>query len=283
MAPTVPLCFAGNAGGTAIQDYMTAFHARLAAAPGNFIIENVVGGGTPTSYTLKYSDGWQINHRVSAGEIKSLIAPAGGIINSAAPGTPTNAYPEDTLIPAPSGTGTRFQFAQYSDAFFFAANVAANTHSAFAVHQGRVLNRNNAVDPLNGLGTFAYLPTQQAASSAFEWFSIQATPSNRKSYLRVGTAVWGNVSIPRSLFSVITQTDERIGMVPLIAPDSGTPNAAASQTRGAARYLGEDSTTAAGMPLTVVPSTDSNQGWLRINSANSSTRLTILWDKTVTP
>ena len=282
MSDTVPVCVGANAAGTAIQDVMTAFHAQWTAAPGGFTISNVVGSPV-TSFTVTHDDGWQINYRVSGGAILSLIAPEGGVSNSASPGTPANAYAEDTLIPAPSGTGTRYQFAQYGDAILFAVNATANTHSAYAIHQGRILNRNNAVDALNGLATLAYIPHDTASSNAFSWLNSNTTAGNRKSYLRVGAGVWASPIYATTPNSASVLTAERIGPIAAKAPDSGTPSSATSMTRGLWRYLFEDTSSPAGNPLSVLPVPTSNQGWLRLNGSNSATRLVALWDKTVTP
>lgn len=70
--------------------------------------------------------------------------------------------------------------------------------------------------------------------------------------------------------------------MPILTPDSGTP-ATTSPCRGLYRYLQIDTTTAAGLPLSVLPSSSTNQGWLRINSAAATTRQVMLWNKLTTP
>lgn len=284
MAATVPMSVGANAAGTALQDYVTALYNQLVAAPGDFTISNVVGGGTPTSWTLTHADGWQINYRVSGGTLLSLIAPDGGISDSASPGTPTNASPEDVVLPAVTGTTTRYQFCMYDDAILFAINATGNTHSAYSFHHGRILNRNNAVDPLNGLGVLAYLPNDAGGSTLFEWATISSTAGSRKSWIRIGTSTWANCTWASAPSGVGVLTAERIGnSVGCKAPDSGAPSTATSLTRGVFRYLGEDSSSPAGNPLSVVPAVGSNQGWLRLKSSSATTRLVALWDKLVTP
>ena len=285
MAVTIPTCASGNAAGTAIQDYMTSFHAAFAAAPGDFTIENVVGSPV-TSFTATHTDGWQINYRVSGGAILSLIAPVGGIANSASPGTPTNAYAEDTLIPSPSGTSTRWQFAQYGDAVFFAINGTANTFSQYAIHQGAIYAPGDADSVTRGLGTLAYIPNgdnNANGGTAFYWFSSNATGSNRKSYLRRSASAWPNPTIPATPNVYTTQIEGILSNMSVAAPDSGTPAPAANSLRGLWRYVQIDTTTTAGAPLSVKPSYATNQGWLRLNNSTTTTKMVILWNKLTTP
>lgn len=282
MAVSIPTCSSGNAAGTTIQDYMTAFHAAFAAAPGQFTIENVVGAPV-TSFTATHLDGWQINYRVSGGTILSVIAPEGGISDSAAPGTPTNAYAEDVALPSPSGTSTRWQFAQYDDAIFFAINIAANTYSQYAIHQGSIYAPGDADSVTRGLGTLAYLPSDTSASTAFFWHCTNSTASNRKSYLRLALATWSASVFPTALVNFSTQTASVIVNLPMNAPDTGAPATTSSPTRGLYRYLQVDTTTVAGAPLSVRPSTATNQGWLRLNNSATATRQAILWNKLTTP
>jgi hypothetical protein len=282
MAVTIPTCASGNAAGTAIQDYMTSFHAAFAAAPGSFTIGNVVGSPV-TSFTATHTDGWQINYRVSGGAILSLIAPSGGIANSASPGTPTNAYAEDTLIPSPSGTSTRWQFAQYGDAIFFAINGSANTFSVYGVHQGAIYAPGDADSVTRGLGTLAYIPADTSATTAFFWHCTNATGSNRKSYLRLALGTWASPVFPVALVNFATQIAGILASLVMAAPDSGAPAATSSPHRGLYRYVQVDTTTTAGAPLSVKPSSATNQGWLRLNNAAATTRQVILWNKLTTP
>jgi hypothetical protein len=279
---TVPTCVAGNAAGVAIQDYMTVLHARCAAAPGDFAVANVVGSPV-TSFTLTHTLGFQINFRVSGGAILSVIAPAGGIANSAAPGTPTNAYTEDTFIPSPSGTSTRYQFAQYGDAILFAINGSANTFSIYASHTGKIRVVNDGADATGGLGLLAYIPNPVTGTTAFNWFCTNATGSNRKSHIRVAAGTWADPVIPISIGNYTTQIAARLGDLPVAVPDSGAPAASTSPVRGVFRYLRIDTTTTAGAALSVLPDGGSNQGWLRLADTATTTRLVALWNDTVTP
>lgn len=281
MAVSVPSSASGNAAGTAIQDYMTAFHAAFAAEPGDFTLENVVGAPV-TSFTATHLDGWQINYRVSAGTILSVIAPEGGIANSASPGVPTNAYTEDTIIPSPSGTSTRWQFAQYGDAIFFAINGSADTFSVYAFHQGAIYAPGDADSTTRGLGSLAYIPADTFAATAAFWHCTSATVGSKKSYLRIGTSLWNAPAFPVALVNFTQNIIGKLCNYPVIAADSGATSQF-SPARGLYRYLQIDTSTAAGLPLSVLPSTASNQGWMRLSNGASATRQVILWDKMVTP
>jgi hypothetical protein len=285
MAATVPDCIATNAAGTTIQDYMTSFHASWVSEPGAFSLLNVVGSPV-TSFTVQHASGKQINYRVSGGAILSLIAPSGGVTNSATPGTPSGAYAEDTLIPAPTGTSSRFQFAQYGDAILLTINGSANTFSAYGIHQGGIYAPGDADDDTDGWGTLAYIPCGDVnanGSTAFFWFTVNATAGNRKSYLRRSATAWASptIHLAPSVFS--TQIAKIITTLGIAAPDSGTPAIANSPLRGLLKYIQADTTTTAGNPLSVKPSLATDQGWLRINNSAAATRMVALWNKTVTP
>lgn len=279
---TVPDCIADNSAGTAIQDYMTAFYNAWVAEPGDFTISNVVGAPV-TSFTVTHTAGFQYNFRVSGGAILSLTAPDGGISNSASPGTPANYKPEDTIIPSPSGTSTRYQFAQYGDAYAFAINGSANTFTQYCAHEGVIRVVNNGADVTEGLGTLAYIVNSADAGTAFHWFSSNATAGNRKSSIRLGASLWASgVTLALTIANYSTQVAQRLVDLLVSAPDSGTPGAA-SPPRGVYKYLRIDTTTTAGAPLSVLPDSTSNQGWMRLNSSASTSRLVMLWNKLVTP
>jgi hypothetical protein len=263
---------------------MTSFYNAFLADPGGFTLRLVVGGATPTSFTATHSEGWEINYRMSAGTILSLINPSGGISNSAAPGTPTNAYAEDVLLPVVSATATRWQFAQYGDAVFFAINGSAGTFSAYAFHQGKIRISNNEASTAQGLGTLAYLPADAAAGTPGAWYNTSATAGSRKSYIRYALSAWGQPAIPVGFVGFAVQVGARLGDMALTVADAGVqPSTSSSPIRGVLRYLRADTTTTAPVPLSVLPSDTTNQGWLRLNSSAAATRQVILWDKLVTP
>lgn len=281
MAASIPVCSSGNAAGVAIQDYMTVFAAEFAAAPGQFTISNVVGSPV-TSFTATHLDGWQINYRVSGGTILSVFAPDGGIANSAAPGTPSNSYAEDVLLPAPSGTSTRWQFAQYGDAVFFAINGSANTFTQYAIHQGAIYSTGDADSGSRGLGTLAYLPTDTSAATSFVWHCTSGSAVSRKSYIRINTSTWAGPAFPISLVNLTQNITGKLCSQIVLAPDSGAPSTF-QPIRGLYRYLQIDTSTTAGLPLSVLPSTASNQAWLRLNNSSTATRQVMLWNKLITP
>lgn len=279
---TEPNCVAGNAAGVTIQDYMTAFYNAWVAEPGDFTISNVVGAPV-TSFTVTHTTGFQYNFRVSGGAILSLTAPDGGIVNSASPGTPTNYKVEDTIIPSPSGTSTRYQFAQYGDAYLFNINGSANTFTQYSAHEGAIRVVNNGADVTDGLGTLAYIINSTDAGTAFQWFTSNATPGNRKSSIRLAAALWSSgVTLLSTVANYSTQVAQIFCDLPVAAPDTGTPGIS-SPPRGEYKYLRIDTTTTAGVPLSVRPDAGSNQGWLRLGSTASTTRLVALWNKLVTP
>jgi hypothetical protein len=286
MSLTIPTVAKLTAAGTAIGDYLKSIHDWLDANPGNFTISNLVGGSSPTSFTLTHVDGWQINYRIDAGVIRSLIAPVGGISDSASPGTPTNAQPEDIVCPSPSGTSTTLHIARYEDALLIGINATGNTHWAYGWHQGRIALPDDTTDAAlgaDGLGTLAYLPVSSTASTNFAWFGITSIP-NKKSYIRVGASVWGNLTTTRDIGSAITvaRATKRFMAAELNAVDSGSINASTAIRYGSLKYIRADAG-AALAPLQVVPSFGSDQAWMAINGTNNTTRMRCLWNKTVAP
>lgn len=280
---TIPTCAKLTAAGTAVGDYLKSLHDWLAANPGNFTIANLVGGASPTSFTLEHTDGWQINYRISGGEILSTIDPDGEITDSATPDASANAQPEDAVVPSPTSTSTTMLVARYDDALLWMIKDNTNTFQRYAIHQGKILVPNRASDEalgLDGLGTLAYLPTEAPASTVGDWGCNNS--ANSKSYLRVATSTWQTPTY-RSLSSV----SDTCGITRFYAPsmfagDSGSPSTSSDPELGSLKYVtGDGGTTLS--PFAVVPSTSTNQGWLAIDDNNSTTRMRVLWDKTVTP
>lgn len=286
---TIPTCVRLTPAGVTLQDTVTSFHAWLTANPGNFTISNVVGSPV-TSFTITHTDGWQQNFRVSGGALLSMIAPTGGIESSAAPGTPTGHSVEDVLLPAFTGTIADVSVARYADALFLSVKATGATHSAFTFHSGRIGLPEDASDAargIDGLGILAYV-IDQSANTAFSWFTINVTASNRKSKIRAALTTVNGWVDPTVRNDVVTQpsttfANRRFCSVKLVAgPPGGVPAQASNADLMALKYIRSDATTSL-LPFQVVPSASTNQAWMAIGGANTNTRLRCLWNKTVTP
>lgn len=288
MAITVPTCAVLTAAGTTLQDYVTAFYVWWAANLGNFTLSNVVGGGTPTSWTATHSSGFQLNFRVSGGTLLVMIAPAGGIASSAAP---VSAGSTEVIgLPAPSGTATRCYVARYEDAIFFGNAVTALTHLVNGFLAGRIgapVQDQDAAAGVDGLGILAHTPNDASTSSANVWYGIAGSAGSRQSRLRVGTSTWAlGLTFPWG--GVIAQASavRRFTGVSLCGhPDGSTaPSATASPLICLSKYTAwAGGASDSNAPLTLNESVGSNQAWLTLNSTATNTRHRLLWNKTVDP
>lgn len=284
MAPTIPTCVKLALSGTTAADWIDDFHTWIAANPGNFTVSNAVGSPV-TSFTLTHTNGWQINYRLSGGVILSLIAPSGGISDSAAPGTPTNASPEDTLLPAFSGTSATALIARYDDAIFCGIKNSAATALSYAFMQGVVVQITSKTNNSpSGLGVFAYLIDGSPSATAFKWFSVTGTAGNRKSYIQINDTDWASLTVTRNLENVNSAgAGTRFSQEGLAAGSSGdTPSSTSDPCRGVLKYLYADTVTTAAA-FSVDPSSGFDQGQLAVRDITTATRMRVLWDKTVTP
>jgi len=282
---TIPVCSSGlSAAGTTTADYLDAFYTFWAANAGSFTLENVVGAPV-TSFTATHLDGWQINYRLDSGTILSLIAPEGGIADSAAPGTPTNASVEDVILPVTAGTSAQMSIAIYTDAVFCGIKDAGTTHYEYGWHQGKIHVPGDLSDPArgnDGLGVLAYLIDGAQSATAFKWLCTSGVAGNRKSKVRTGTSTWDSPGITRSLETGwAAAAEKRMASEGITATDGVQPSTS-SPTRGLYTYLRAD-TSGTLAPVSVVPSLTTDQGWLAIRDSSSATRVRILWNKTATP
>lgn len=281
MAVTLPACVRLVAAGATLQDHVTAFHTWITANPGNFSVDNVVGSPV-TSFTLTHSSGWQINYRISGGALLTLIAPSGGITNSASPGTPTNAMTEDTAFPALSGTGVRANVARYADAIFWGIQSSGFNSYPYAIMAGRCVD---SLEPFDvrwvGLAHFGYLMGGATVATNNAMFTTAA--SQRRSKVRILEGAW---SSPATIAASFGQTQAARGrFCPLVVQTTltdATPSASTSPPVGVCAYCRID-TVAALAPLNVVPSDTTDQGMLSVNDSTSTTRFRVVWDKNVTP
>lgn len=285
MAITIPTCAVLTAAGTTLQDYVTVFYNWVNANPGNFTVSNLVGGATPTSWTLTHASGFQLNFRVSGGTLLIMVAPNGGIANSAAPVSAGSV--EVIGLPAPSGTSTRAHVARYKDALFFGWTSTTPTHTPNAFEVGRIgapIQDQDVAAGIDGLGILAHTPSDSVASSVNNWYTVSAT---RQSRARVASATWaGGLTAPWGGSIAQSSANRRFSPVVLCGNPDGTN--VPSTTTSPILLLSKYNAWAGGVsdsvaPFTLNESAGSNQAWMAINNANANTRHRILWDKTVDP
>lgn len=285
MAITIPTCAVLTAAGTTLQDYITVFYNWVTSNPGNFTVSNLVGGATPTSWTLTHTSGFQLNFRVSGGTLLIMIAPNGGIANSAAPVSAGSV--EVIGLPAPSSTSTRAHVARYEDALFFGWTSTTPTHTPNAFLAGRIgapIQDQDVAAGIDGLGILAHTPSDSNSSASNNWYSVNTT---RQSRARVASTTWaGGLTYPWGSTIAQSGPTRRFSPVVLCGNPDGTnaPIVANSPILLLSKYTAwaggvSDSVT----PFALNESAGSNQAWMALNSANAATRHRILWDKTVDP
>lgn len=270
-----------TAAGTAIQDYFTALYTWIVANPGNFTVENAAGTPAISSFTLTHSQGWQINLRVSAGTVLGMIAPDGGITDSASPGTPLNFSGESAYLPTITGTALNCDVIRASDMLTFCLKNSAETFWPYGFQVGKIFvpdNSNDAADYfIDGLGVFGNVPVVSTGAVGIGWGS--ATSTGAVSRIRVSQSVWQNCMF------------ESTGAITGSAPQGARPapftivaaaiQATGSPQYGRTKYIRRHNANA--VPFTIVPGAATNQGWMHFNSSAASGANLILWDRTVLP
>tara|TARA_Y100000588_G_scaffold235400_1_gene248977 strand:- start:286 stop:1152 length:867 start_codon:yes stop_codon:yes gene_type:complete len=283
--PTIPNTLSGAAAGTTINDLMQRLYDFFSTQVGGFTLSNVVGGPSAvTSFTATHSSGRQVNFRISGGAILVMIDPDGTIADSSAPGSPTNASPELVFVPAsPTGISTACGFAQYGDAILFYVKDTSAAFQQYCSHVGRIAVMDLASDEevfIDGWGILGYIPNESPGSGLGDWGCVNA--ANSHCVIRMGESTWLPFTFVSTANVSDTSGNRRFGAIDIHAGDSGSPTSTSDPSVGELNYIKIDGQTDAA-PLGVPPSTASNQAWLRLNDANSNTRMVALWNKGTTP
>lgn len=284
MAVTIPTCGSLTASGLTIQNYTTELYTWILANPGNFTVSNATGGPV-SSWTLTHSDGFQLNFRISGTTLLVMIAPVGGIVNSATPGTPTD-YVEVIGLITPSVSSTRCHIARYDDAIYFSYSSAANNSILSAFLVGRIfapLQDQDVANDVDGLGILASIPSDGATGSSNYWYSTSAT---RQSRARCGS-VWINGVVHKDASGPSQSSSLKRFQNVMVAGDpsgSSLPSVSTSPIVYLSKYTAwgcgpSDSITA----YSLNESASTNQAWMALINSTGSTRHRILWDKTVDP
>jgi hypothetical protein len=270
-----------TAGGTTIQDYFTALYSWIVSNPGNFTVENAAGGPV-SSFTLTHSQGWQINLRVSAGTVLGMIAPDGGIVNSATPGTPSNYSGEAAFLPAITGTSVNCDVIRCSDALTFCLKPAAETYWSYGFHVGKIFTPDNQNDPtdyfIDGLGVLGNIPNLSSGAVGNTWSS--STPAGYVSRIRVSQNLWYPCMF-ENITNITGVSAQGSRPSPYTIVAAGSSMSSFSPNFGRTKYLRRNNTNLA--PFTIVPGVSSTQGWMAYNHLSSNSGNLILWDRTVLP
>lgn len=287
MAPTIPGSKKLVLAGTATANFIDDYHTWIDANPGGFTVENVVGTApNVTSFTLLHTaDLWQLNYRLSGGEILSMVAPNGGISDSATPGTPTGASPETALLPVFSGTAAEALISRYDDAIFIGIKNSAKTLLSYAAYHGKILYVGDTPNESpTGFGVLAYLIDMTSSFTAYKWFTTNSTASNRKSWIQITSTDWAAPTVVRSGENVTSTGDGTRFSKETVAAGSNAdaPSATGDPARGSLRHIRIDTAGTAAI-FAVDPSGASDQGMIALRDSTSLTRGRVMWNKTVTP
>lgn len=286
MAETVPTCAKVTLSGTTNADLIDGWHDWIVAngAGEGWSVANVVGSPV-TSFTAEHSGGGQINYRLTGGEILGMVSPSGGISDSAAPGTPSGAQPEEVFFPAMAGNSDEALFWLQGNSVAIIVKDTGKTYCKYMDYRGKNITTTNIkANGPTGWGSFGYIPTQTAAFTAGSWFTTNSTAVNRKSWIQITDTDWANPTIIRSISSISSAGDgTRFSQESVVAGSSGdTPAGSSDPARGVLKHIFAD-TVASGLPFSVVPDATVDQAMLRINDSAAATRMCLVWDKFVTP
>jgi hypothetical protein len=215
-----------------------------------------------------------------------MLAPAGGIANSAAPTSANNT--EVIGLPAPSATSARCLIARYSDAIFFGIHNTTSVSVTSGFLAGRIgapVQNQDVAAGLDGLGILANLPNDASNTTENIWYSTSAILSGRKSRLKISALKYA-IGVG-AIIMVPTQSAIERRFSPVIL--TGNPNGVGEATTSSPILcLSKYTAFAAGIG-DLIPcfsmniSAGTNQAWMAINNSQAGTRHRILWNKTVDP
>jgi hypothetical protein len=282
---TIPTCAALDASGTTLQDYVTQLYTWLLSNPGNFTISNAAGVPV-SSWTMTHIQGWQLNFRTSGATLLCMIAPSGGVVNSASPGTPAG-FTEVVCISSLTSTNIRCLIARYEDAVFFGIRTSTLNGIGYAFVAGRIgapIQGQDIANGMDGLGILSSIPTETNTTAANAWFSTNAARTSR---LRLSATEWV-IGLYSAWGPSISQSSgtRRFTPAPLVGnPDGvGVPSASQSPLIALCKYVAWAGGSSDSVPpFTLNNDPLSNQSWMAINSTSAVTRMRILWNKTVDP
>lgn len=279
-----PISAVLTSAGTAIQDYMTSL-ATWCASMTNFTRSNVVGSPV-TSFTLTHNSlSFQLNFRVSAGNILMGTAPVGGVTDSATPGTPTGWEELVAILGTLASPSTSINVSEEFDAFTFLIKHSSLTYFTEGFHIGKsmVPNFSNDADRfIDGHVMAGGVPNTSNSSTAAHWF----TTATSRTKIRVGENTWWEAMITSDVGTTALRNSpqgERPNPMPVCA-DSGSKSTSTSPRFGHMKYLfmmgGSNR-----VPLSVKPAATGNQGYMHINRGASAsiTNTAIRWNSAVTP
>ena len=264
--------------GPTTEDFIDDYEGLLSGVGGTWSTTNVIGDPV-TSFTLQHTSGFQLNYRMDAGQLLSMIAPVGGIVDSSAPGTPTRHSPESVLLPALAGTQAKALLSIYDDAIITSIKNAAGNASPVAFHHGKPLGlpfiRPNGP---TGFGVFAYVPRPNTDSTPYGWFSNAFSAGQRVSWVEVEPGVWRNPGLVRGFDSATTAADagNRLTYGSVVTGNSGAAPSIANPAQAFLKYVFGD-TDASNPTFQVIPGDTSDQSILRLSS-NTTTRMGFIWD-----
>jgi len=288
----IPNCRSGNLASVTLNNVIAQLRTDIAATSPDMSETAAtatgciwqVDGGPFLDYRISIrSDGTNLLYMTDPGG--TMATPDNPSLNASSLVSPSR-----ILMAGVAGASTRYQFASYGDAFFFSLNSTNNTFSQHNFHFGSIalpINSNDAVTGNDGWGALCGV----CGNAASQWFTSSFTA--KASMLRSGPSDWIFMTSDATSFQAMQgdtipggqiERPDLIGLVYGKVGDAATANINVNTYyRGVnLKYVRRG---LAASPLSVRPSSSTNQAWLALsfNRANSATSLKILWNKTITP
>lgn len=283
MTVLVPNCAILSPATASLQDHFNALRDFFDATATSFSIVDEVESGGDYSALLVEQGGQQIEIDIDGTSIRCRVDPDGTRASLA--DAPSASASARVAHFSATTYASRAVVAEYPDAFLWLLEDSTGGFYAHGIHAGIVYTPFRTNDPalgISGHGMMGGIPRFTSSTGAGYWLSTTATVTT---LVRVGAANWDRASeLTASDTSVANMgglLDGSLRLPPLVLLSRGAPANTGICRLGLTKYLAM----AASLQPTksIVPSTNSDQGYLYIRGLAGNGPFLALWDKTVTP
>jgi hypothetical protein len=273
MSELVPNAARITAASASVADHYAAFRAWMAS---DSLWWDVETSSNVTLLSAKGTRTEQILLDVSGSTIIGRLDPDGGYVSAAAPGAGSAAVSTQWTALANLTYSARSHVIETPDMLTWIVQDPTNAFWLYGFHAGIIFDPFNRNDPsigITGHGVLAGAPRGSGASPGLFWFST----NSQQSRIRNGPAAWSDGCRDVATGTNGATLEGRLRMPPITIRGGLSLNTA---WLGTTRYLRQRA--ANGLARSVIPSSDSDQGWMTVHDGTGNAQMAIIWDKAAT-
>ena len=274
MSELVPTFARITAASASVADHYAAFRSWVSSNSAHWSIDTSGDVSLLTATGAGRTE--QILLDVSGSAIVGRLDPNGGYVSAAAPGAGSAAVSTQWTALANLTYSDRSHVIETPDMLTWIVQDPTNAFWLYGFHSGIIFDPHNRNDPsigITGHGVLAGAPRGTGAAGGLFWFSTNA----QQSRIRIGTAAWSDGCRDVATGTNGATLEGRLRLPPVTIRGGVSTSSA---WVGTTRYLRQRATN--GNARSVLPSSNSNQGWMTINDSGSNSQTAIIVDKTST-